>query len=127
MESYDINKKFILLVTQDMFPSKLALLKLRYSIGFEPHKPVSINQHSDVGYSDIVKGILKPEKFKRIRETFMEPMINVSKRHLQLLGKTLYVFLTRSTMIVKKHEVWFHFGAQSLRFSTREFLMIIGV
>lgn len=95
--------------------------------GSKPNKSVAINQHSNVGYIHKVNRILKPEEFKRIRETFMGHVIKLIERHLQLLGKIIYVFLTRNIMTAMENEVEFHFGAQPLRFSIRELYMITGL
>ncbi|KAF8094291.1 hypothetical protein N665_0366s0010 [Sinapis alba] len=40
---------------------------------------------------------------------------------------TVHTILIKSIKTVKEHEAWFHFGAQPLRFSIREFHMVTGL
>ncbi|WZZ16760.1 hypothetical protein YC2023_109849 [Brassica napus] len=51
----------------DPLPLRLALPELRYPIGSEPEKTISINQHSIVAYIKTVKEILGNDEFNRIR------------------------------------------------------------
>ena len=94
----------------DSFPSMIALPRPKYPIGSVPSQRVSINQHSTGAYINIVKGILKPEEWLRIRNSFMGPVIKMMERELHLSGKMVHVFLTRSLMTVKENECWFYFG-----------------
>ncbi|CAF1987542.1 unnamed protein product [Brassica napus] len=50
--------------------------------------------------------------------------MKLSERGLKLSAKMVYAILTRSIVSVKENEAWFHFGAQPLRFSIREFHMM---
>ncbi|KAG2314280.1 hypothetical protein Bca52824_017402 [Brassica carinata] len=56
----------------DPLPSRLALPKLKYKIGSEPKKTISINQHLIVGNINTVKDILGDDEFNRIRGTFWD-------------------------------------------------------
>ncbi|KAL0750142.1 hypothetical protein Bca101_032145 [Brassica carinata] len=58
----------------DPLPLRLALPELRYPIGSEPEKTISINQHSIVAYIKTVKEILGNDEFNRIRGTFLGPV-----------------------------------------------------
>ncbi|WZZ33658.1 hypothetical protein YC2023_017059 [Brassica napus] len=58
----------------DPLPLRLALPELRYPIGSEPEKTISINQHSIVAYIKTVKEILGNDEFNRIRGTFLGPL-----------------------------------------------------
>ncbi|XP_048615324.1 uncharacterized protein LOC125587946 [Brassica napus] len=53
--------------------------------------------------------------------------MKLSERGLKLSGKIVYAILTRSIVSVKENEAWFHFGAQPMRFSIREFHMMTGL
>ncbi|WZZ89333.1 hypothetical protein YC2023_117912 [Brassica napus] len=111
----------------DPLPLRLALPELRYPIGSEPEKTISINQHSIVAYIKIVKEILGNDEFNRIRGTFLGPVIKLGERSLKLSAKIVHAVLTKSIKTVKRHEAWFHFGAQPMRFSIREFHMVTGL
>ncbi|CAN6988011.1 unnamed protein product [Brassica oleracea var. botrytis] len=108
-------------------PLRLALPELRYPIGSEPEKTISINQHSIVAYIKTVKEILGNDEFNRIRGTFLGPVIKLGERSLKLSAKIVHTVLTKSIKTVKRHESWFHFGAQPMRFSIREFHMVTGL
>ncbi|CAN6863751.1 unnamed protein product [Brassica oleracea var. botrytis] len=111
----------------DPLPLRLALPELRYPIGSEPEKTISINQHSMVAYIKTVKEILGNDEFNRIRGTFLGPVIKLGERSLKLSAKIVHAVLTKSIKTVKRHESWFHFGAQTMRFSIREFHMVTGL
>ncbi|CAF1828890.1 unnamed protein product, partial [Brassica napus] len=111
----------------DPLPLRLALPELRYPIGSEPEKTISINQHSIVAYNKTVKEILGNDEFNRIRGTFLGPVIKLGERSLKLSAKIVHAVLTKSIKTVKRHESWFHFGAQPMRFSIREFHMVTGL
>ncbi|WZZ40980.1 hypothetical protein YC2023_037239 [Brassica napus] len=111
----------------DPLPLRLALPELRYPIGSEPEKTISINQHSIVAYIKTVKEILGNDEFNRIRGTFLGPVIKLGERSLKLSAKIVHAVLTKSIKTVKRHESWFHFGAQPMRFSIREFHMVTGL
>ncbi|CAN7015825.1 unnamed protein product [Brassica rapa subsp. trilocularis] len=111
----------------DPLPLRLALPELRYPIGSEPEKTISINQHSIVAYIKTVKEILGNDEFNRIRGTFLGPVIKLGERSLKLSAKIVHAVLTKSIKTVKRHEAWFHFGAQPMRFSIREFHMVTGL
>ncbi|CAG7871786.1 unnamed protein product, partial [Brassica rapa] len=111
----------------DPLPLRLALPELRYPIGSEPEKTISINQHSIVAYIKTVKEILGNDEFKRIRGTFLGSVIKLGERSLKLSAKIVHAVLTKSIKTVKRHEAWFHFGAQPMRFSIREFHMVTGL
>lgn len=49
----------------------------------------------------------------------MGPVIKLDERYLNLSTKIVHAVLTKSIKTVKKHEAWFHFGAQPVRFSIR--------
>ncbi|XP_033138755.1 uncharacterized protein LOC117129300 [Brassica rapa] len=53
--------------------------------------------------------------------------MKLSERGLKLSAKIVYAILTRSIVSVKENEAWFHFGAQPMRFSIREFHMMTGL
>ncbi|XP_048619743.1 uncharacterized protein LOC125590324 [Brassica napus] len=63
----------------------------------------------------------------RVRGSFLGPIMKLSERGLKLSAKMVYAILTRSIVSVKENEAWFHFGAQPLRFSIREFHMMTGL
>ncbi|KAF8104127.1 hypothetical protein N665_0178s0012 [Sinapis alba] len=88
---------------------------------------MSINQHSTFVYIYSIKDVLREEEFNKIRETFLEPVIKLCERCLKLSGKIVDTILTKSIKTVKKHETWFYFGAQPLRFSIKEFHMVTGL
>ncbi|CAN6920229.1 unnamed protein product [Brassica oleracea] len=111
----------------DPLPLRLALPELRYPIGSEPENTISINQHSIVVYIKTVKEILGNDEFNRIRGTFLGPVIKLGERSLKLSAKIVHAVLTKSIKTVKRHESWFHFGAQPMRFSIREFHMVTGL
>ncbi|CAG7862504.1 unnamed protein product [Brassica rapa] len=111
----------------DPLPLRLALPELRYPIGSEPEKTISINQHSIIAYIKTVKEILGNDEFNRIRGTFLGPVIKLGERSLKLSAKIVHAVLTKSIKTVKRHEAWFHFGAQPMRFSIREFHMVTGL
>ncbi|CAF2043738.1 unnamed protein product [Brassica napus] len=111
----------------DPLPLRLALPELRYPIGSEPGKTISINQHSIVAYIKTVKEILGNDEFNRIRGTFLGPVIKLGERSLKLSAKIVHAVLTKNIKTVKRHEAWFHFGAQPMRFSIREFHMVTGL
>ncbi|CAN7022395.1 unnamed protein product [Brassica rapa subsp. trilocularis] len=111
----------------DPLPLRLALPELRYPIGSEPEKTISINQHSIVAYIKTVKEILGNDEFNRIRGTFLGPVIKLGERSLKLSAKIVHAVLTKSIKTVKRREAWFHFGAQPMRFSIREFHMVTGL
>ncbi|CAN6845516.1 unnamed protein product [Brassica oleracea] len=111
----------------DPLPLRLALPELRYPIGSEPEKTISINQHSIVAYIKTVKEILGNDEFNIIRGTFLGPVIKLGERSLKLSTKIVHAVLTKSIKTVKRHESWFHFGAQPMRFSIREFHMVTGL
>ncbi|KAF8100704.1 hypothetical protein N665_0218s0042 [Sinapis alba] len=100
----------------DSLSIKLAMPELKYQIGSVPSQNVSINQYSSYAYINIVNNILREDEFNRIRETFLGPMIKLGKRSLKLSWKIVHTILTRSIKIMKKHEAWFHFLAQPMRF-----------
>ncbi|CAF2045810.1 unnamed protein product [Brassica napus] len=106
----------------DPLPLRLALPELRYPIGSEPEKTISINQHSIVAYIKTVKEILGNDE-----GTFLGPVIKLGERSLKLSAKIVHAVLTKSIKTVKRHETWFHFGAQPMRFSIREFHMVTGL
>ncbi|CAN7042555.1 unnamed protein product [Brassica rapa subsp. trilocularis] len=111
----------------DPLPLRLALPELRYPIGSEPEKTISINQHSIVAYIKTVKEILGNDEFNRIRGTFLGPVIKLGERSLKLSSKIVHAVPTKNIKTVKRHEAWFHFGAQPMRFSIREFHMVTGL
>ncbi|CAN7132018.1 unnamed protein product [Brassica rapa subsp. narinosa] len=121
IQPYDRNKM------GDPLPLRLALPELRYPIGSEPEKTISINQHSIVAYIKTVEEILGNDEFNRIRGTFLGPVIKLGERSLKLSAKIVHAVLTKSIKTVKRHEAWFHFGAQPMRFSIREFHMVTGL
>jgi len=55
------------------------------------------------------------------------PVIKLGERSLKLSAKIVHAVLTKSIKTVKRHESWFHFGAQPMRFSIREFHMVTGL
>ncbi|CAF2088345.1 unnamed protein product [Brassica napus] len=63
----------------------------------------------------------------RVRGSFLGPVMKLSERGLKLSAKIVYAILTRSIVSVKENEAWFHFGAQPMRFSIREFHMMTGL
>ncbi|KAG5401201.1 hypothetical protein IGI04_015808 [Brassica rapa subsp. trilocularis] len=65
----------------DPLPLRLALPELRYPIGSEPEKTISINQHSIVAYIKTVKEILGNDEFNRIRGTFLGPDVEKQLRN----------------------------------------------
>ncbi|WZZ85602.1 LOW QUALITY PROTEIN: hypothetical protein YC2023_114181 [Brassica napus] len=65
----------------DPLPLRLALPELRYPIGSEPEKTISINQHSMVAYIKTVKEILGNDEFNRIRGTFLGPDVEKQLRN----------------------------------------------
>ncbi|WZZ15699.1 hypothetical protein YC2023_108788 [Brassica napus] len=65
----------------DPLPLRLALPELRYPIGSEPGKTISINQHSIVAYIKTVKEILGNDEFNRIRGTFLGPDVEKQLRN----------------------------------------------
>ncbi|CAN7022397.1 unnamed protein product [Brassica rapa subsp. trilocularis] len=111
----------------DSVPLKLALPELKYPIGSQPKEKSAINQYSGSDYISIVKSILKPNEMIRVRGSFMGPVMKLSERGLKLSAKIVYAILTRSIVSVKENEAWFHFGAQPMRFSIREFHMMTGL
>ncbi|WZZ73006.1 hypothetical protein YC2023_084376 [Brassica napus] len=111
----------------DPLPLRLALPELRYPIGSEPEKTISINQHSIVAYIKTVKEILGNDEFNRIRGTFLGPVIKLGERSLKLSAKIVHAVLTKSIKTVKRYESLFHFGAQPMRFSIKEFHMVTGL
>ncbi|CAN7016061.1 unnamed protein product, partial [Brassica rapa subsp. trilocularis] len=80
----------------DPLPLRLALPELRYPIGSEPEKTISINQHSIVAYIKTVKEILGNDEFNRIRGTFLGPVIKLGERSLKLSAKIVHAVLTKS-------------------------------
>ncbi|CAF2153628.1 unnamed protein product [Brassica napus] len=111
----------------DSVPLKLALPALKYPIGSQPKEKSAINQYSGSDYISIVKSILKPDEMIRVRGSFLGPVMKLSERGLKLSAKIVYAILTRSIVSVKENEAWFHFGAQPMRFSIREFHMMTGL
>ncbi|XP_048592012.1 uncharacterized protein LOC106361239 isoform X1 [Brassica napus] len=111
----------------DSVPLKLALPELKYPIGSQPKEKSAINQYSGSDYISIVKSILKPDEMIRVRGSFLGPVMKLSERGLKLSAKIVYAILTRSIVSVKENEGWFHFGAQPMRFSIREFHMMTGL
>ncbi|CAN6884935.1 unnamed protein product [Brassica oleracea] len=111
----------------DSVPLKLALPQLKYPIGSQPKQKSAINQYSGSEYISIVDSILKPDEMIRVRGSFLGPIMKLSERGLKLSAKMVYAILTRSIVSVKENEAWFHFGAQPLRFSIREFHMMTGL
>ncbi|CAF2069051.1 unnamed protein product [Brassica napus] len=111
----------------DSVPLKLALPELKYLIGSQPKQKSAINQYSGSEYISIIDSILKPDEMIRVRGSFLGPIMKLSERGLKLSGKMVYAILTRSIVSVKKNEAWFHFGAQPMRFSIREFHMMTGL
>ncbi|CAN6896740.1 unnamed protein product [Brassica oleracea] len=111
----------------DSVPLKLALPELKYPIGSQPKQKSAINQYSGSEYISIVDSILKPDEMIRVRGSFLGPIMKLSERGLKLSAKMVYAILTRSIVSVKENEAWFHFGAQPLRFSIREFHMMTGL
>ncbi|CAN7131100.1 unnamed protein product [Brassica rapa subsp. narinosa] len=111
----------------DSVPLKLALPELKYPIGSHPKEKSAINQYSGSDYISIVKSILKPDEMIRVRGSFLGPVMKLSERGLKLSAKIVYAILTRSIVSVKENEAWFHFGAQPMRFSIREFHMMTGL
>ncbi|XP_033134353.1 uncharacterized protein LOC117127793 [Brassica rapa] len=111
----------------DSVPLKLALPELKYPIGSQPKEKSAINQYSGSEYISIVKSILKPDEMIRVRGSFLGPVMKLSERGLKLSAKIVYAILTRSIVSVKENEAWFHFGAQPMRFSIREFHMMTGL
>ncbi|KAG5383975.1 hypothetical protein IGI04_035445 [Brassica rapa subsp. trilocularis] len=65
----------------DPLPLRLALPELRYPIGSEPEKTISINQHSIIAYIKTVKEILGNDEFNRIRGTFLGPDVEKQLRN----------------------------------------------
>ncbi|XP_048623433.1 uncharacterized protein LOC125592395 isoform X2 [Brassica napus] len=111
----------------DSVPLKLALPELKYPIGSQPKQKSAINQYSGSEYISIVDSILKPDEMIRVRGSFLGPIMKLSERGLKLSAKMVYAILTRSIVSVKENEAWFHFGAQPMRFSIREFHMMTGL
>ncbi|CAN7022033.1 unnamed protein product [Brassica rapa subsp. trilocularis] len=111
----------------DSVPLKLALPELKYPIGSQPKEKSAIKQYSGSDYISIVKSILKPDEMIRVRGSFLGPVMKLSERGLKLSAKIVYAILTRSIVSVKENEAWFHFGAQPMRFSIREFHMMTGL
>ncbi|WZZ26703.1 hypothetical protein YC2023_010104 [Brassica napus] len=111
----------------DSVPLKLALPELKYPIGSQPKQKSAINQYSGSEYISIVDSILKPDEMIRVLGSFLGPIMKLSERGLKLSAKMVYAILTRSIVSVKENEVWFHFGAQPMRFSIREFHMMTGL
>ncbi|CAN6988824.1 unnamed protein product [Brassica rapa subsp. trilocularis] len=111
----------------DSVPLKLALPELKYPIGSQPKEKSAINQYSGSEYISIVKSILKPDEMIRVRGSFLGPIMKLSERGLKLSAKIVYAILTRSIVSVKENEAWFHFGAQPMRLSIREFHMMTGL
>ncbi|XP_048614766.1 uncharacterized protein LOC125587747 isoform X2 [Brassica napus] len=111
----------------DSVPLKLALPELKYPIGSQPKQKSAINQYSGSEYISIVDSILKSDEMIRVRGSFLGPIMKLSERGLKLSAKMVYAILTRSIVSVKENEAWFHFGAQPMRFSIREFHMMTGL
>ncbi|CAN6858255.1 unnamed protein product [Brassica oleracea var. botrytis] len=111
----------------DSVPLKLALPELKYPIGSQPKQKSAINQYSGSEYISIVDSILKPDEMIRVRGSFLGPIMKLSERGLKLSAKMVYAILTRSIVSVKENEALFHFGAQPMRFSIREFHMMTGL
>ncbi|KAL0730953.1 hypothetical protein Bca4012_027047 [Brassica carinata] len=104
-------------------PLKLALSELKYPIGSEPKERTSINQNSNSEYISIVDSILTRDEMRRIRGSFMGPIMRLGESGMKLSAKIVHAILTRSIVTIKENEAWFHFGAQPMRFSIREFHM----
>ncbi|CAF1955086.1 unnamed protein product [Brassica oleracea var. botrytis] len=111
----------------DSVPLKLALPELKYPIGSQPKQKSAINQYSGSEYISIIDSILKPDEMIRVRGLFLGPIMKLSERGLKLSAKIVYAILTRSIVSAKENEAWFHFGAQPMRFSIREFHMMTGL
>lgn len=111
----------------DSVPLKLALPKLKYPIGQQPKKKSSINQYSSSTYISTVQSILTVDEMRRVRESSIGPVMRLIERGLKLSAKIVYFVLARSIVTIKDNEAWFHFGAQPMRFSIREFHMVSGL
>lgn len=113
----------------DSFPSgAITLHCLHYKMRTEPVRFTAINQFANYDYIEQVEEILERKQFKRIKNSFLDPIMKfASKGKMMLSGKMMHCLLTRSFITKKYNELWFHFGGQSMRFSIREFHMVIGL
>ncbi|CAH2065471.1 unnamed protein product [Thlaspi arvense] len=105
----------------------IILPKLVYEMGKEPvNRFKSIDKYSDYKYIEQVKEILGPMQFKRIQDSFGQ-FLKFSSRKLYMAGKMIHAILTKSLTTKKNNELWFHFGGHPMRFSIREFQMVMGL
>lgn len=115
--------------TMSSYSQNITLPKLQFAINSEPNQiqGPDINQFAQIKNINIVKEIIGDVLFQRITQTFLGPILRFCSRKQHMSGKLLHVILTRSLITKKKKELWFHFGAQPMRFSIREFHMVTGL
>ena len=100
-----------------------------FKMGYEPSgKSIKINQLFSISYLDDVEKIMGVEEFKRVKNSFLGPILKFySSGKMTLSGKSLHCILARKLVTKKRNELLFHFGGQPMRFSIREFHMVTGL
>lgn len=87
-----------------------------------------INSYSKPDYLlDIAEVLHGTPQFEWLKSSAFGRLFELPVRKSSVSGKLVHQLLCRSLVTKKRHEIWFVFGGQPIRFSLREFAIVTGL
>ncbi|CDY48585.1 BnaCnng16440D [Brassica napus] len=96
-----------------------------FAAGEEPVGVRVLTYQSSRAIKKIIKG-LDEEEILSIRASSFGKIIDIGEKPL-FSGRFTRYMMSRQLKVKKKHEVWFRFAGQPIRFSLREFAIVTGL
>lgn len=103
----------------------VAIPEMMFAPGEEPVGVRVLTYQSSRAISSILN-VLEEDEVQKIRETTFGKLVEVAEKP-GLSGKFARFLLSRQLKVRKKHEVWFRFAGNPIRFSLREFAIVTGL
>ncbi|KAG2250453.1 hypothetical protein Bca52824_080589 [Brassica carinata] len=99
--------------------------EIMFAAGEEPVGVRVLTYQSSRAIKKIIKG-LDEEEILSIRASSFGKIIDIGEKPL-FSGRFTRYMMSRQLKVKKKHEVWFRFAGQPIRFSLREFAIVTGL
>ncbi|KAF3525566.1 hypothetical protein F2Q69_00046522 [Brassica cretica] len=99
--------------------------EMMFAAGEEPVRVRVLTYQSSRAITKIIKG-LDEEEILSIRASSFGKIIDIGEKPL-FSGRFTRYMMSRQLKVKKKHEVWFRFAGQPIRFSLREFAIVTGL
>lgn len=105
----------------------IKLPSLLYDPGSEPDEAKIVQHHSIFTYVNLVEKKLGLDLFSRLEDSFLKPVIEMSRKPGLVFSGKLFHFLMQRKILTNGEDLWFRFGSQPMRFSAREFFFVTGI